>query len=84
MAVSRKRDADREALILQAAREIRRANPSIGATVNSTLNAATDEALAEIDAVDAALAQLWDSLDGKCVRQLDYSAAQAIDEDRGA
>lgn len=84
MAVQRQRDPNLEALILQAAAEIRRANPSIGASAASTPNAATEDALTEIDAIDAALAQLWESPEGEQVRQLGYSAAQAVDEDRGA
>jgi len=83
MAVQRKRDPDLEALILQAAADVRRANPNIGTAAALTPNAATEDALAEIDAVDAALAQLWDSPEGEQVRQLGYSAAQAVDEDRG-
>lgn len=85
MAVQRKRDPDLEALILQAATEIRRANPNIGASVAPAPDAATEDALVEeIDAVDAALAQLWDSPEGEQVRQLGYSAAQAVDENRDA
>ncbi|MBF6590378.1 MAG: hypothetical protein IVW57_07580 [Ktedonobacterales bacterium] len=84
MAVQRKRDPDLEALILQAAAEIRRANPSIGASSAPTTDVATEEAVAAIDAVDTALARLWDSSEGEQVRQIGYSAAQAVDEDRDA
>ncbi|MGH2486730.1 MAG: hypothetical protein ACRDHE_12015 [Ktedonobacterales bacterium] len=86
MAVQRKRDPDLEASILQAAAAIRRANPSVGMPAVPATETATEgaEAVAEIEAVDAELAQLWDSPVGNEVRQLGYSAAQAVDEDRGA
>lgn len=86
MAVQRKRDPDLEALIHRAAAEIRRANPSIGQSLTSTTEAAIEDAnaLAAIEAVDEDLARLWDTPEGELIRQLGYSAAQAIDEDRGA
>lgn len=84
MAVQRKRNPDLEALVLQAAVEIRQANPALSAAatdIGTPVTARTDE---EIAAVDAEVTRLWDSPEGQQVRQLGYSAARAVDADRGA
>jgi len=79
MAAPWRRDPRREALLRKGAAEITRLNPHIGAPPP----AFTDEESAAILRDDAELEALWDSPEGLRARQSGYSAADAVDEDRG-
>ena len=79
MAVPRQQDPDLEALLRKGAEEITRLNPHIGAPPP----AYTDEECAAILRDDEELERLWDSPEGQRAQQLGYSAADAVDEDRG-
>ena len=82
MAVNQKHDAAREALIAQAAAEVRQFNPHIG----KIRQPYPDEEYAELVEDDRRLALVWDEIDKQ--RQNEgqsqlYTAADAVDEDRG-
>ncbi len=82
MAVNRKHDAAWDALVAQAAAEIRRLNPHIGAPRHPY----TDEEYAELAEDARQLAQVWDEIDRqrqKVGETQPYTAADAVDEDRG-
>jgi hypothetical protein len=79
MAAPSHRDPKREALLREGVAEITRLNPHIGAPPP----AFTDEECAAILRDDEELGALWDSPEGQRARQLGYSAADAVDEDRG-
>ncbi len=79
MAAPQRRAPDLEALIRRGTAEIVRLNPHIGAPPPTF----TDEEMAEIQRGDAALAALWDSPEGQRAQALGYSAADAVDADRG-
>lgn len=82
MAANQKHDAAREALIAQAAAEVRRFNPHIG----EIRLPYPEEEYTELVEDSQRLALVWDDID----RQLRnegksqlYTAADAVDEDRG-
>ena len=82
MAANQKHDAAREALIAQAAAEVRKFNPHIG----EIRQPYPEEEYAELVEERQRLALVWDDID----RQLKnegksqlYTAADAVDEDRG-
>lgn len=86
MAIRRNRNPDLEALVFQAAAEIRQGNPAIGTPAPSGADSSpdspesADEAIASID---AEVAQLWESSEGQLLKLLGYSAAHAVGADRG-
>ena len=80
MALNRKRDAAWDELIQQAASEIKQLNPHIGEPVPEP----SDEEYAQIVVDMQELERVWD----ETARQRDdtaptYTAADAVDEDRG-
>ncbi|HEX5549157.1 MAG TPA: hypothetical protein VFX24_17255 [Ktedonobacterales bacterium] len=82
MAVNQKHDAAREALIAQAAAEVRRFNPHIGEIRQSY----PDEEYAELVEDRRRLALVWDEIDQQRQNEgkpQSYTAADAVDEDRG-
>ena len=79
MAVPWQRDPKREALLRQGAAEIIRLNPHIGASPPEY----TEEECAAIVRDDEELDALWNSPEGRSAQALGYSAADAVDEDRG-
>ncbi|HEX6122281.1 MAG TPA: hypothetical protein VFY89_03930 [Ktedonobacterales bacterium] len=79
MAIPRQNDPDLDALLHKGAAEITRLNPHIAAPTSSY----TDEECAAILHDDDEIERLWDSPEGRQARQADYSAADAVDEDRG-
>jgi hypothetical protein len=79
MAVPWQRDPKREALLRKGAAEILRLNPHIGAPPP----AFTDEECAAILRDDEELEALWNSPEGQRAQAAGYSAAEAVDEDRG-
>jgi hypothetical protein len=79
MAVPWRRDPKREALLRKGAAEITRLNPHIGAPPP----AFTDEECYAILHDDAELDALWASPEGQRAHALGYTAADAVDEDRG-
>lgn len=79
MALNKKRDAEMEALIREAAAELKRLNPQW----DEPSQPFTDEEIRELDEMDAELERLWNSPEGKRAQALGFSAADAISEDRG-
>ena len=81
MAVNRKHDAAWDALVAQAAAEIRQLNPHIGAPRHPS----TDEEYAKLVEDARQLTQVWDEIDRqqKVGETQPYTAADAVDEDRG-
>jgi hypothetical protein len=79
MAAPWSRDPKREELLRKGAAEITRLNPHIGAPPP----AFTDEKCAEIARDDEELETLWNSPEGLRAQASGYSAADAVDEDRG-
>lgn len=82
MAVNQKHDEAREALIAQAAAEVRRFNPHIGEIQQPY----PDEEYAELVEDSQRLALAWDDIDQQLQstgRSQSYTAADAVDEDRG-
>jgi hypothetical protein len=79
MAVPWQRDPKREALLRKGAAEITSLNPHIGAPPP----AFTDEECAEILRDDEELEALWGSPEGQRAQESGYTAADAVDEDRG-
>ncbi|HEY1391310.1 MAG TPA: hypothetical protein VGF38_22420 [Ktedonobacterales bacterium] len=82
MAVKQKHDSAREALIAQAAAEVRRSNPHIG----EIRLPYPDEEYAELVEDSQRLALVWDDIDQQLQRaekSQSYTAADAVDEDRG-
>ncbi|HEU4782233.1 MAG TPA: hypothetical protein VFS83_02730 [Ktedonobacterales bacterium] len=82
MAANQKHDAVREALIARAAAEVRRFNPHIG----EIRQPYPDEEYAELVEEGRRLSLVWDEIDQQ--RQSEgvsqsYTAADAVDEDRG-
>lgn len=82
MAVNRKHDPAWDALVAQAAAEVRRFNPHIG----EIRRPYPDEEYAELVKDSQRLAMVWDEIDR--LRQNEgksqsYTAADAVDEDRG-
>lgn len=80
MSLNRKRNPNLETLILQAAEDIKRANPHIGELERS----APDSDYAEIERDRDEIEQVWDEID----RQRGgppsgEPAAQAVSDDRG-
>lgn len=80
MALPQRRDPDLEALLQAGAAEITKLNPHIGAPSPEYSN----EECAAILQDDEAIEALWNSPEGQRAQQLGYSAADAVDEDRGA
>jgi hypothetical protein len=80
MALNKKHDPRLEALILQAAADIKRVNPHIGALESP----APDSDYAEIERDREELERVWDEVDlqrgGPVTSE---SAAQAVSDDRG-
>jgi hypothetical protein len=79
MAIPKRHDPDLDALLRRGAAEITRLNPHIGSPAPTY----TDEECAAILRDDEELDSLWASPDGQRARQLGYTAADAVDEDRG-
>lgn len=86
MAVNRRHDAAWDALVAQAAAEVRRFNPHIG----EMRQPSPDEEYAELVEDSRRLALVWDEIDrrrqnaGKSQSYTaGYTAADAVDEDRG-
>ena len=79
MAAPKQHDPDLDALLRKGAAEITRLNPHIGAPTP----AYSDEETAAILHDDDEIERLWDSPEGQHARQAGYSAADAVDEDRG-
>lgn len=79
MALNKKQQLDREALIQQAVAEIRERNPHFGVD----LPPYTEAECARILAIDEELDRFWNSPEGQRVREMHYSAADAVNEDRG-
>jgi hypothetical protein len=79
MAAPHPREPDWEDLLRQAAEEVVRLNPRLADPPPSY----TEEECAAILQDAAELEALWNSPEGQRAQQLGYSAAQAIDEDRG-
>ncbi len=82
MAVNQKHDAAREALIAQAAAEVRKFNPHIGEICQPY----PDEEYAELVEERQRLALVWDEIDQQRQNEGEtqvYTAADAVDEDRG-
>ncbi len=82
MAANQKHDAAREALIAQAAAEVRRFNPHIGAIRQPY----PDEEYAELVEDRRRLALVWDEIDRQRQNEgkpQSSTAADAVDEDRG-
>jgi hypothetical protein len=79
MAVPRQHDPDLDTLLRKGAAEIMRLNPHIGAPAP----AYTDAECAAILRDEEELDSLWDSPEGQRAHQLGYTAADAVDEDRG-
>lgn len=80
MAVNRKSDADWNELVKRAATEIKQMNPNIGMPASPL----SDEEYAQILDDARELERIWDEID-RCrdIRMPPYSAADAVDEDRG-
>ena len=80
MAVQRSWDAETEALVLQAAAEIKRLNPRIG----EPLPAYTEDEYAQAQRESLELERIWDELDrqrgGPATGE---PAAEAVSADRG-
>ncbi len=79
MALNKKRDAEMEALIREAAAELKRLNPRW----DEPPQPPTEEEMREIEEIDAELERLWNSPEGHRARAQGYSVADAISEDRG-
>lgn len=82
MAVNQKHDAAREALIAQAAAEVRKFNSHIG----EMRQPYPDEEYAELVEDRRKLALVWDEIDQQRQNEGEpqpYTAADAVDEDRG-
>ena len=82
MAVNQKHDAAREALIAQAAAEVRQFNPHIG----EIRQPYPEEEYAELVEDSQRLALVWDEIDQQLKNEgksPSYTAADAVDEDRG-
>jgi hypothetical protein len=82
MAANQQHDSAREALIARAAAEVRKFNPHIGEIHQPY----PDEEYAELVEDSQRLALVWDEIDRQ--RQSEgksqaYTAADAVDEDRG-
>ena len=79
MAAPSRPDPELERLLRERAAEIVRLNPHIGARPP----AYSDEECAAIERDDEELEALWNSPEGQRAQSLGYSAADAVDEDRG-
>ncbi len=79
MAAPKRRDPDIDALLRKGAAEIVRLNPHIGAPPPVY----SDKETAAILHDDAEIERLWDSPEGQQARQAGYTAADAVEEDRG-
>jgi hypothetical protein len=82
MAVNRKHDPAWDALVAQAAAEVRRFNPHIG----EIRQPYPDEEYAELVKDSQRLAMVWDEIDRQRQNEgksQSYTAADAVDEDRG-
>jgi hypothetical protein len=82
MAVNRKHDPAWDALVAQAAAEVRRFNPHIGGIRQPY----PDEEYAELVKDSQRLAMVWDEIDRQRQNEgksQSYTAADAVDEDRG-
>ena len=79
MAVPQPREPDGEDLLRQGAEEVLRLNPHLADPPPTY----TEEECAAILREEAELEALWNSPEGQQAQQLGYSAAQAVDEDRG-
>jgi hypothetical protein len=82
VAVNQKHDLAREALIAQAAAEVRKFNPHIG----EIRQPYPDEEYAELVEDSQRLALVWDEIDQQLQsagKSQSYTAADTIDEDRG-
>src|SRR5579872_3042772 len=79
MALPQRHDPDLEALLREGAAEITKLNPHIGAPPPVY----SDEECAAILQDDEAIEALWSTPEGQRARQMGYSAADAVDEDRG-
>lgn len=84
MALNKQRAPQIEALILQAAAEVRRLNPHIG----EAEQAATETDYAEVEREREERERLWDDIERQRGDTLpdepgDEPAAHAVDEDRG-
>jgi hypothetical protein len=80
MAMQKRRDARLEALIAQAAEEIKRLNPHIGTPQEPY----PEEMYADLARDGRELEQLWDEMDRQRGGPLEGEpAAEAVDADRG-
>ena len=79
MAAPQSRHPGREELLRQGVQEILRLNPRL----IEPAPAFTEEECVAILQDDAALDTIWDAPEGERARLAGYSAAQAVDEDRG-
>lgn len=79
MAINKKRGAEMEALIREAAAELKRLNPHW----DQPTQPLTEAEMRELEEMDAELERLWDSPEGQRARALGYSVSDAISEDRG-
>ncbi len=80
MAMRKRRDARLEALIAQAAKEIKQFNPHIG----TPQEAPSDAQYAELERDRHELEQVWDELDRQQSQQPEGEpGAEAVDIDRG-
>ena len=80
MAVPKKRDESWDDLVVRAAAEVRQANPHIGAKEGPY----PEEEYAELIEGARQLEQIWDEIDQqRGNRPQSYTAADAVNEDRG-
>ena len=80
MALNKQRAPRVEALVLQAAADVRQLNPHIGAAQQ----AASESEYAEVERERQEREQLWDDLERRRgASDADEPAAQAVDADRG-
>lgn len=79
MALNKKQQLDREALIQQAVAEAKQINPHIG----KELPPYTEEEYAQLMRDDEELERLWNTPEGQRAREVRYTTADAVNEDRG-
>ena len=79
MALHKHRDPALEALIQEAAAEMRRLDPEFFAAPTPYTNEEYDDVLRDAKELD----ELWDTPEGQKVKQLGFSASDMVDEDRG-
>lgn len=79
MALHKYRDPALEALLQQAATEMRRLDPQLFAAPTPY----TDEEYADVLRDAEELDELWNTPEGQKAKQLGLSASDTIDEDRG-